>query len=379
MTFRRFRKAAALLFGAAAYLVMASSAEFVQAQTGITHNVETVLDDVNFLTSMAFAPDGRLFYTEKETGRVRVINTAGQLQASPVIELVTDGMGERGLIGIAMDPDYEHNHFIWVHHTVPVFQEGVMVIQRIVRFREEGGQGYDPQVMLEVPVLNDDGVHYGGNLHFDSEGYLYFSLGDHYRAENTTNLEVYPGKIHRFKVEGDRLVVPDDNPWAGSSAYAIGLRNPFDFVFDPYSDAMFATENGQQCDDEINLIRAGGNYGWRVGYDDVAPCEDERIGEIEGVTYPLIHYTPTIAPVGIEVYSGDQMPYFQGMIFFCAWVDGKMRGLTLDETRTQVIYSEEMDLRNTRCETDILTGPDGALYYASSTAIYRMVSVVQGG
>lgn len=345
------------------------------AQTGFSHNIETVLEGVNFVTSMTFAPDGRLFYTEKESGWVRVIQTDGTLQDSPVIELFTDGMGERGLIGIALDPDYADNGFIWVHHTLPVFQDGVMVMQRIVRFREADGIGHDPQIMLEVPVMNDDGVHYGGNLHFDSQGYLYFSVGDHYRAEQSTDLGVIPGKIHRFKIEGDALTIPDDNPWESNSAYAIGFRNSYDFVFDPYSDALFATENGQQCDDEINRIIAGADYGWRAGYDDVPPCEDERLGELEHVTYPIWHATPTIAPVGIEVYSGDQLPNFQGMIFFCSWVDGKMRGLTLNAERTEVVYSEEIDLRATRCETDIQTGPDGALYYAAANAIYRLVGV----
>jgi glucose/arabinose dehydrogenase len=362
-----------LVTTALAILCMAAP---VRAQSDITHRVETVFEHETLITAMAFAPDSRLFFTEKETGNVRVLSANWELQVEPVIGFHIDNPGERGLLGIALDPHYEENGFIWTQFIIPTDEdEDVVAWERTVRFHEENGRGSDPVIMLDIPIHNNDYIHYGGNLHFAPDESLFIAVGDHYRAENATNLDVLQGKIHRFIVQDDALIIPEDNPWPGYSAYAIGLRNPFDFAFDPFGDGIFAVDNGEQCDDEINLILPGAFYGWQSDYDTVFPCEDDRPGEDEGVTYPLIHFTPTVAPVGIEVYSGDLIPAYTGNIFFCAWVDGHMRALTLNDARDTVIYSEEIDLRRTACHTDIVTGPDGALYYASMEGIHRLVGV----
>lgn len=336
------------------------------------YRIETWVYTPNWITAMTFAPDGSLFYTEKETGRVRLVSPDGVIQEEPVIHLSTDSLGERGLIGIAVDPDYENNGYVYVYHTFPAIIEGPYVLQRLVRFHVEDGVGSDPLIMLEVEVNPNKAKHHGGNLHFGADGMLYMSIGDNDVPERAMDLEFIHGKIHRFQIDGDELIAPEDNPWEDNTAYAIGLRNPIDFAFDPYSEEMviFATENGPSCDDEINLILPGQNYGWRADY----PCDDSRPGEFEDYTYPLIHYTPTIAPVGIEIYHGDQIPELQGDILFCAWNDGTMRRLVLDETRTEVIEETTVDIGNTFCSLDILTGPDGALYYASVTGIHRLIA-----
>lgn len=347
------------------------------AQPGVTYNVEQYVQTPNLLTGMIFAPDGRLFYTEKETGNVRVVDATGKLISQPVITFKVDALGERGLIGITLDPNFAENHYLWVYLTTPLVRDGVYKVwQQVVRFRETDGVGNDPRVMLEVPYESRDySWHTGGRVRFDEQGYLYVSIGDNANAANAADLSVYPGKIHRFEVVGDELRIPEDNPWSDNSAFAIGLRNPIDFVFDPYSDAIFATENGPSCDDEVNLIQAGQNYGWRADYPQISNCDDERPNENPDYTYPLVHYTPTIAPVGIGVYTGDQLPVFQGNVFFCAWKDGKMRSLTLNADRTQVVYEEVIDLRGAACHTAVLTGLDGALYFASSSGVYRLVAV----
>ena len=94
-------------------------------------------------------------------------------------------------------------------------------------------------------------MHNGGGLQFDADGFLYIGIGDYGDASRPQDLTIPHGKIHRFAVSGDRLTVPDDNPIAGSSIFAYGLRNPFDYALDPLSGRLFATENGDNCDDEI--------------------------------------------------------------------------------------------------------------------------------
>ncbi|MFP4323299.1 MAG: PQQ-dependent sugar dehydrogenase, partial [Anaerolineales bacterium] len=220
--------------------------------------VERVVPGADFPVALAYTPDGRLFYTEKNTGQVRVINADGERQREPVISLPTDGFVERGLLGIAIDPDYEDNGHIWVYHTQPNTVEPPYPINRVVRFTEADGVGRDPVEMLAVPVDTREAHHMGGNLHFDADGYLFVSIGDIGEVDYAQDLNAMPGRIHRFAVEGDALVIPEDNPFPDNSTYAYGLRNPFDFDFDPFSGEIIGGENGPTCDDEINLILAGG-------------------------------------------------------------------------------------------------------------------------
>ncbi|NJL95363.1 MAG: PQQ-dependent sugar dehydrogenase [Anaerolineae bacterium] len=351
------------------------------AQSGITHQVEPFLYHSALITALAFAPDGRLFFAER-SGDVRLVSAAGELQAEPVIRFDVDTLGERGLIGLTLDPAYTENGYLYAYYTALDQGEfGYGIQQRLVRFTEDDGMGGEEVLLWElgIPAAADKGMHYGGNLRFGPDGLLYLALGDNSVAANAQDLTVQPGKIHRFAVEGDQLRPAEDNPWPGNSAYAIGLRNPIDLVFDPLSGALFATENGPLCDDEVNRIEVGANYGWRPRYGEDALCDNETPGLYPDYTAPLVYYTPTVAPVGITVYTGEQLPEFYGNLFFCAWKDGRMRRLVLDEQRQAVLFQESVDLRATQCTTDVEMGPDGALYYVSWTAsragIYRLVGV----
>ncbi|RMG78449.1 MAG: hypothetical protein D6712_21430, partial [Chloroflexi bacterium] len=116
--------------------------------------------EANFPVALAFAPDGRLFYTEKTTGNVRLVLPDGTRQTEPVITLPTDALQERGLLGIALDPSYENNGYIWVYHTAP--GDAVNYPEnRVVRFREEDGVGSDPEIMLRIPITNGQLLHNG--------------------------------------------------------------------------------------------------------------------------------------------------------------------------------------------------------------------------
>lgn len=328
--------------------------------------VERVVRNADFPVALAFAPDGRLFYTEK-SGRVRVV-VDGELQGLPVISLPTDDFFERGLLGIAIDPGYAENHFIWVYHTLPEGIEGDEAVNRVVRFVEQDGVGTDPQVALSVPVVTGAGNHNGGNLHFGPDGMLYVSIGENANPAFSQNPDAIPGKIHRF-LPTMPLTTPDDNPIAGNSLYALGLRNSFDFTFDPFSGALFATENGPDCDDELNLIVPGGNYGWGPDYQ----CDDSGIGPTYPYRAPLLYYTPPEALTGITVYTGSQVPQWQGHLFYCAWNTGLLRRAELTPARDGIASVESVLLGGAVCQTDVVTGPDGALYFASQNGIYRIV------
>lgn len=325
----------------------------------------------NYPVSLVFAPDGRLFYTEKATGNVRVINADGHTQPDPVINLPSDSLVERGLLGITLDPNYAENGMIWTVHTAPGTSRDWPANQ-VVRFHEENGVGSDPEVMFSVPITNGELKHNGGGIHFDADGLLYVSFGDYGDAANAQDLSVIPGKIHRFEVTEDGLVPAPDNPFPDSSIYAYGLRNTFAFTFDPFGDALFGSENGFKCDDEINLILPGKNYGWGPDYGE--QCFGTEMLDLPDYMPPMLSLSPTVGMTGITVYAGTMFPDWEGQIFFCEWNSGTMQRVLLDESRTAVETMEQVDLGEYFCRIDVTVGTDGALYFTDPGGIYRISS-----
>ena len=347
---------------------------FTDEASGITYQVESFLP-ANFPVGMVFAPDGRLFYNEKTTGNVRVVTAEGELLPDPLIYLPTSALSERGMLGLALDPDFADNHLMYVVHT-QAGTERNFPANRLVRFPvSDDNTAGDVEELLRYPIETGLLLHNGGNVHFDSDGYLYLSLGDYGAAANAQNLDTPQGAIHRFEVTEAGLQPAPANPFGdANSIYAYGLRNPFDFTIDPFSDYLFASESGPACDDEINVIEAGGNYGWRENYECVGT---DPIDAIEDYQPPLLSYEPPIAPTGIVVYQGEAFPAWEGDLFFCDWVRGNLRRVELNDERTAAEAVHTIDLGDASCKIDLVIGPDGGFYFGSVGSgggmIYRLL------
>ena len=354
------------------------SAQFTRAQEtfispdGVSYRVEKFLD-AEFPVGMTFTPAGELLYVEKATGAVRLVRADGSRRFFPVMQLDVNALQERGMQSITLDPDFATNRQVWLYFTA-AGTERDFAANKVLRFRLEDGRGHDAVEMLSVPIDSGYLVHNGGGLQFDSEGYLYVGIGDYGDAARPQNLEIPHGKIHRFAVDGDRLIVPEDNPFADSSIFAYGLRNPFDYAFDPISGRLFATENGDNCDDEINLILPGFNYGYREGYECVGRKYVTGLGSY---LPPLLSYTPTIAPVGITFYDHPAIPEWRGDLFFCSWNTGILHQARLNAGRNRVVFDRPLDLGEVSCRIDVTVSPDGAIYFGTvgeeGGAIYRLV------
>lgn len=347
---------------------------FYDQPSGVRYTVDVYVP-ANFPVGLSFAPDGRLFYNEKITGNVRVVNIDGETQPEPVVNLPTDALVERGMLGIEVDPNFEENHYVWVVHTA-LGTARDWPSNKLIRFREDDGIAQDVTEILSLPIETGELLHNGGNVHFDAEGLLYISFGDYGVAANAQDISTMQGGIHRFEVNGDELIPAEGNPFEGNSLWAYGFRNPFDFDFDPITGNIITTENGPDCDDEINMVLPGFNYGWGEDY--------ECLGmgfplDIDLYMPPILSFTPTIAPTGVIVYNNPAIPEWQGDIFYCAWNTGELTRVILNETRSSVLETHIIDLGDASCKLDITVGPDGGLYFGSigddAGWIYRLFPI----
>lgn len=334
--------------------------------------VEEVAAGLAMPVALAFAPDGRLFFAEKggwngtAIAAVHIIEN-GVLRPTPFVTVTVDSEWEHGLLGVAFDPDFALNHYVYVYYIAP----GAPPREQWVRYTEDpvSQTGHNPSVLLDIPRRTGRPVHVGGNLRFGPDRRLYLAIGDNDWSIGAQDLNLYAGKVHRFNADGS---IPPDNPFTNSptvtvkSIYAYGLRNTFGFDFDPVTGALFGLDNGETCDDELNRLLPGANYGWGVYGWSLCPYPDG------GGRPPLHEWTPTIGPAGAAFYQGANLPNWQYNLFFCAWNDGVMRRVVFDLSRQRVQAVLTLDVGG-RCRLDVENGPDGWLYFSDQTGIYRLL------
>lgn len=212
-------------------------------------------------TALTFAPDGRIFVTE-QGGRLRVIKNNVLLPA-PFVQLMVSSTGERGLIGITLDPDFATNNYLYLYYTVP----GSPPHNRISRFTANGDVVVpgSESIVLELDNLTTATNHNGGAMHFGKDGKLYVAIGENATAANAQNLNTYHGKLLRINKDGS---IPEGNPFTTGTdkqkrIWAWGLRNPYTFSIHPETGRILVNDVGQVTWEEINDATIGGkNFGW---------------------------------------------------------------------------------------------------------------------
>ena len=319
---------------------------------------ETFVPRADFPVAMAFAPDGRLFYAEFQTGRIRIVQN-GVLLPDPFYTFSVAHQPETGLLGLALDPNFAQNHYVYVFYTQQA-PGGLTGPNQVVRLTEVNGKGTHL-----TPILRDlpsGPVHNAGRLRFGPDGKLYVSVGETDHMGNSQNLGSLAGKILRINPDGS---IPKDNPFVGQrgkqpAIWAYGLRNSFGFDFHPITKAMFATENGPGDNDEFDIIQRGGDYGWPpAGYQNKA-----------GLIDPIAVYNPVLAPTGLAFYVGNQIKEWTNDVFYCNYHQGQLRRIHLATESFDRIADEEIVTPG--CTLDVESGPDGALYFSDLHAIYRI-------
>ncbi len=220
-------------------------------------------DNLNAPTAMVRAPDGRIFVAE-QGGALRIIKN-GQLLPTPFTSINVDSRGERGLIGVTLDPNFATNQFVYVHYTVAGQSASN---NRISRFTANGDlvSPLSERVILDLPNLSSATNHNGGAIQFGKDGKLYVAVGENANASNSQTLSNPFGKMLRINPDPNNLI-PADNPFVGTPGareeiWALGLRNPFKFAVHQKTGALFINDVGAGSWEEINRGIAGANYGW---------------------------------------------------------------------------------------------------------------------
>jgi len=319
---------------------------------------EVFLDNVDVPVSLAFAPDGRLFYNELRTGRVRIVEN-GRLQDEPFASLQVvnrSGYSEHGLLGLALDRDFAANHYVYVLYGEPD-QNGDPRRQRVVRFTEVDGVGQDMTVILDDLPISSGCCHNGGRIAFGPDGKLYVSIGDTGESSLSQDEESLAGKILRFNPDGS---IPDDNPFPGSPVYALGIRNSFGLAFHPVTGALFIDETGSAGFDELDIIQAGGNYGWP---------EARGIAGLSQYIDPIWTSGPVShTPTGMTFYTDDVLPIPENDLLRCSYNTGMLERVKMAPSFDHIDGIEDTGLA---CSLDVTVGPDGALYFSTADTIYR--------
>ncbi len=349
--------------GAALLLVLALLSTPATALADVTARpIATGLDrPVGF----TFGPGRTLWYVEKDTGEVhRVDLTTGSDRLFTTITRV-DPQGERGLLGIALHPAYPDRPFVYVYATRRVRGE---LEDQILRIRDEGGVAGGRRVIFASAAASTN--HRGGRILFGPDGMLYAVVGDGGDPANSQDLtDNARGKLLRLRPNG---AVPADNPF-GDAVYAYGLRNSFGFAFDPRTGRLWETDNGPACNDELNRIRAGRNYGWgpTATCEGAAPRNTNRDGP--NPVLPELYLADAVGITGVAFCEGCGLGRrSEGRLFFSAITDGQLRRVTLDTTRTSVRGSRVV-YTHPRGIVSIEVDPRGRLYVSDMTGVYRLV------
>ncbi len=318
-------------------------------------------------TSMAIAPDGRIFVTEK-TGDVRIVQN-GTVLATPFLSLTVDSQGERGLLGLDFDPNFSSNGFVYLYYTVPAADGGPF--NRVVRVTANGnvGQTGTLTTILTLDPLSSATNHNGGAIHFGPDGKLYIGVGENGNGSNSQSLANRLGKILRVNPDGS---IPSDNPTtidglgtptgANGSIWAAGLRNPYTFAFDPSTGELFINDVGGGSFEEINRGQAGANYGWPTTEGTFDPAS------FPNFTNPIYAYAHGFGPLqgnaisGGAFYRGSQFPTsLTGDYFFADFVVNRI--YVRDSATGQVItFADNLDASN---PVDLDVTPSGDLLYLS--------------
>lgn len=342
--------------------------QVIETETG-SIRLETVASGLSHPWALAFLPDGRMLVTERQ-GNLRIVDTDYTVSdpVSGVPEVFARGQG--GLLDVAVDPDFASNRLVYLTFAEPGEGGASTAAARGVL----GAGGLENlEVIFRQEPKTGGGNHFGSRLVFGGDGTLFITMGDRFEFDPAQDLSNHIGTIARINPDGS---VPDDNPFVGEEGarpeiWSYGHRNIQGAALHPETGELWAHEHGPRGGDELNIARAGENYGWpEVSWGDhydgsPIPDPPERPQFADAIYY----WNPSIATSGMTFYTGELFPEWQGDVLLGALVAQAVVRLSLDGE--EVTNEERIDI-GARVR-DVRQGPDGAVYIVTDESDGRIL------
>jgi glucose/arabinose dehydrogenase len=318
--------------------------------------------------SFAWLPNGDLLITER-AGRLRVLRN-GVLDPEPISgvpEVKITALG--GLLDVLPHPNFAQNGLIYLSHAKG--GEGNLATTAFVRGRLDGKALKDVKEIFVADNWSNSPTNFGGRMVFGRDGKLYTAIGERQEQDRAQNTMLHGGKVLRLNEDG---TVPADNPFVGKPGYlpeiySVGHRSPQGLAVHPTTGELWENEHGPLGGDEINIVRAGANYGWPLvtygkNYDGTIVSE---LSSRDGYEPPFMFWVPSIAVSGLSFYTGDRLAAWKGNAFVGSMMEGRTRAtghvqrITFAENG-QPIQREPILAQLRQRIRDVRPGPDGLLY-----------------
>jgi glucose/arabinose dehydrogenase len=314
---------------------------------------------LDFPIDMAWVPGTKkLFFTEKATGKVRVM-IRGRLLSRACVNLDVNADGERGALGIALRSHFHRNHELYVYYT-----NASPLENRVTRFTVRHNRCRNATAIVRHLSASSSGYHNGGQLEFVHRK-LFVTTGESHDPAHAQSLSSRLGKVLRFRPSGS---IPSSNPYSKpgnpNPVWTYGHRNPFGLARQPGTRHLIETENGPECDDELNRIVKGRNYGWGTSYG----CGTRGVGPEPKA--PLVRWTPTIVPTDPWWYRG-RLKALSGAVYMGDYSSGRLHRFKFDAAGRH-LRSRSVIFDAPEGIVDVSKGPGGWLYFMTPTAIYRL-------
>jgi aldose sugar dehydrogenase len=326
--------------------------------------VDTISNKLKNPWGIAFLPDGRILVTER-AGEIRIVKDGELLEQKiqNVPEVYAKGQG--GLMDIVLHPNYASNGWIYLSYSKPGTGGGGTVIARA---KLQGTFLTNLEELFTALPFTTSGVHFGSRIVFDENNYMFFSSGERGNMSNSQKLDNHLGKILRLHDDGK---IPSDNPFVNTSGakkeiWSYGHRNPQGLVYDLSTKTLWSHEHGPKGGDELNLVQKGKNYGWPVisygiNYDGSTITE---LKEKEGMEQPVYQWTPSIAPCGMALVTGNRYPNWKGNILVGALAHTHVARVELSG---KTYARQEKLLEKVGRVRAVVESPDGYIYVATES------------
>ncbi|MCI0636827.1 MAG: PQQ-dependent sugar dehydrogenase [Actinobacteria bacterium] len=354
-------------------LVLMALGLLALAPTPASADIESrrVIGNLRAPVAFTFGPGRTIWYVEKNTGRVWIHDLDNDRDRLFVRVPGVNGAGERGVLGIALHPDYPDTALVYLYVTRSA---GGQVRNQILRYRDDDGSGVGRRVVFSS-IAGGASYHNGGRIAFGPDGMLYAIVGDAHDSSNSQDLSNEDrGKIIRIEPDGD---IPSDNPLDGR-LYAYGIRNSFGFAFDPETGDLWETENGPGCNDEVNPILPGRNYGWGPSETCNGSAPENTNQDGPNPVLPALLYRSTIGITGIAFCEGCRLgAASEGTALFGAINNGKITRISFNGAR-DAVTDDTVVLDHGRGTISFEVSRNGRIYFSDFEGIHKLVQVGGG-